>query len=79
MQTLGLPIPFGDIVFSEKEAFEVAKEIRYPVAVKPVVGHKGIGVTAGVKNSRELISAYTSALAAIPEDQPTRIIVEKSI
>lgn len=79
MQTLGLPVPEGDIVFSEKEALEVAKEIRYPVAVKPVVGHKGIGVTAGVRDSRELASAYSSALVAIPEDQPTRIIVEKSI
>ncbi|MEA5515356.1 cyanophycin synthetase [Nodularia sp. UHCC 0506] len=79
MQTLGLPIPEGDIVFSEKEALAVAKEIRYPVAVKPVVGHKGIGVTAGVQDSRELKSAYSSALVAIPEDQPRRIIVEKSI
>ncbi|MBE9197646.1 MULTISPECIES: cyanophycin synthetase [unclassified Nodularia (in: cyanobacteria)] len=79
MQTLGLPVPEGDIVFSEKEALEVAKEIGYPVAVKPVVGHKGIGVTAGVRNSRELASAYSIALLAIPEDQPARIIVEKSI
>ena len=79
MQTLGLPIPEGDIVFSKKEALAVAKEIRYPVAVKPVVGHKGIGVTAGVRDSRELESAYSSALVAIPEDQPRRIIVEKSI
>ncbi|MDB9376080.1 cyanophycin synthetase [Nodularia sphaerocarpa] len=79
MHSLGLPIPEGDIVFSEKEALAVAKEIRYPVAVKPVVGHKGIGVTAGVRDSRQLKSAYSHALAAIPEDQPTRIIVEKSI
>ncbi|MBE9052550.1 cyanophycin synthetase [Nostocales cyanobacterium LEGE 11386] len=79
LQTLGLPIAEGDIVFSEKEALAVAKEIRYPVAVKPVVGHKGIGVTAGVQDSRELESAYGRALAAIPEDQPIRIIVEKSI
>ncbi|MDH6056739.1 ATP-binding protein [Umezakia ovalisporum] len=79
MQTLGLPIPEGDIVCYQKEALEVAKEIGYPVAVKPVVGHKGIGVTAEVGNSRELESAYDSALAAIPQDQSPRIIVEKSI
>ena len=79
MQTLGLPVPEGDIVFSEKEALAVAKEIRYPVAVKPVVGHKGIGVTAGIQDAKELVSAYNRALLAIPEDQPTRIIVEKSI
>ncbi|MEA5581935.1 acetate--CoA ligase family protein [Nodularia harveyana UHCC-0300] len=79
MQALGLPIAEGEIVFSQTEALEVAKEIGYPVAVKPVVGHKGIGVTAGVRDSRELESAYRSALAAIPEDESRRIIVEKSI
>ncbi len=56
-----------------------AREIGYPVAVKPVVGHKGIGVTADVQDSKELVSAYNRALASIPEDQVTRIIVEKSI
>ncbi|WGV24970.1 acetate--CoA ligase family protein [Halotia branconii] len=79
LQTLGFPVPGGDIVLFEKEALALAREIGYPVAVKPVVGHKGIGVTAGVQDAKELKSAYDRALAAIPEDQPTRIIVEKSI
>lgn len=79
LQNLGFPVPKGDIVHSEKEAVAVAKDIGYPVAVKPVVGHKGIGVTAEVQNVRELESAYNRALLAIPDEQPTRIIVEKSI
>ncbi|MEH1972387.1 MAG: acetate--CoA ligase family protein [Nostoc sp.] len=79
LKTLGFPVPEGNIVFTEKEALAAAREIGYPVAVKPVVGHKGIGVTADVQDSKELISAYNRALAAIPEDQLTRIIVEKSI
>jgi cyanophycin synthetase len=79
LKTLGFPVPEGNIVFSEKEALAAAREIGYPVAVKPVVGHKGIGVTAEVQDSKELVSAYNRALAAIPEDQLTRIIVEKSI
>ncbi|MEH2014893.1 ATP-binding protein [Nostoc sp.] len=79
LKTLGFPVPEGDIVFSEKEALTAARQIGYPVAVKPVVGHKGIGVTADVQDSKELVSAYNRALAAIPEDQLTRIIVEKSI
>ncbi len=79
LKTLGFPVPEGDIVTSEKEALAVAREIGYPVAVKPVVGHKGIGVTAEVQDSEELESAYARALAAIPEEQSTRIIVEKSI
>ncbi|MCC5628367.1 acetate--CoA ligase family protein [Nostoc sphaeroides CHAB 2801] len=79
LNTLGFPVPEGDIVFTEKEALAAARRIGYPVAVKPVVGHKGIGVTADVQDSKELAAAYNRALAAIPEDQLTRIIVEKSI
>ncbi|AFY35484.1 acetate--CoA ligase family protein [Calothrix sp. PCC 7507] len=79
LQTLGFPVPKGAIVISKKEALAVAKEIGYPVAIKPVVGHKGIGVTANVQDAHELETAYGRALAAIPEAQPTRIIVEKSI
>ncbi|MDZ8183477.1 MAG: cyanophycin synthetase [Nostoc sp. ChiSLP02] len=79
LKTLGFPVPEGDIVFSEKEALAAAREIGYPVAVKPVVGHKGIGVTADVQDSIELESAFKRAVAAIPEDQATRIIVEQSI
>ncbi|MFN6570875.1 acetate--CoA ligase family protein [Dendronalium sp. ChiSLP03b] len=79
LDTLGFPVPKGEIVISQNEALSVAREIGYPVAVKPVVGHKGIGVTADVQDSKELESAYGRALAAIPENQPTRIIVEKSI
>ena len=79
LNTLGFPVPQGEIVYSEKEARQVAKDIGYPVAVKPVVGHKGIGVTADVQDGDELEKAYDRALAAIPDNEPTRIIVEQSI
>ncbi|MBD2253147.1 acetate--CoA ligase family protein [Nostoc parmelioides] len=79
LHTLGFPVPQGEIVYSQKEARQVAKKIGYPVAVKPVVGHKGIGVTADVKEVDELEVAYDRALEAIPENEPARIIVEKSI
>jgi cyanophycin synthetase len=79
LHKLSFPIPEGEIVVSEQEALEVATDIGYPVAVKPVVGHKGIGVTPDVHNDKELTAAYNRALMAIPEEQPTRIIVEKSI
>jgi cyanophycin synthetase len=79
LKTLGFPVPQGDIISSEREALSVAREIGYPVAIKPVVGHKGIGVTADVQGPSELEAAYERALKAIPDEQPTRIIVEKSI
>jgi cyanophycin synthetase len=77
--TLGFPVPKGDIVVSEKEAFAVARKIGYPVAVKPVIGHKGIGVTADIQDEDELESAFRRAVEAIPENERIRIIVEKSI
>ncbi|NET02386.1 MAG: cyanophycin synthetase [Sphaerospermopsis sp. SIO1G1] len=76
---LGFPVPHGDIVTSETEALDIAREINYPVAVKPVISHKGIGVTSNVQNSRELEYAYNLAKLAIPEGKSTRIIVEKSL
>ncbi|NMG06520.1 acetate--CoA ligase family protein [Brasilonema sp. UFV-L1] len=79
LKTLGFPVPKGDIVASQKQAVAVAADIGYPVAVKPVAGHKGIGVTAEVRDEYELESAYKRALQAIPENEPIRVIVEKSI
>ncbi len=79
LNNLGFPVPEGDIVLSEREAFAVAREIGFPVAVKPVSGHKGNGVTADVKHLDELEFAYTKAVQAIPENEPIRVIVEKSI
>ncbi|MBD1881524.1 acetate--CoA ligase family protein [Coleofasciculus sp. FACHB-T130] len=76
--TLGFPVPKGDIVASLEDARAAAREIGYPVAVKPVVGHKGIGVTADVQDSEELKYAFSRAVNAIPKEQPVRIIVEKS-
>ncbi len=76
---MGFPVPTGSIVLTRDEAISVAKSIGYPVAVKPVVGHKGIGVTADVQDAEELKAAFSRAIKAIPEDQPTRVIVEKSV
>ena len=79
LSTLGFPVPKGEIVGTREEALAAAKDITYPVAVKPVVGHKGIGVTADVQDAEELKSAFNRALKAIPEEQLMRVIVEKSI
>ncbi len=79
LNTLGFPVPKGEIVDRVSDAISVAKSISYPVAVKPVVGHKGIGVTADVQDADELEQAFDRAVDAIPPDQPIRVIVEQSI
>ena len=76
---LGFPVPKGDIVYSLEEACNVAEKLGYPVAVKPVSGHKGIGVTADVQEETELKTAYQRAVDAVPEGEKAAIIVESSI
>jgi cyanophycin synthetase len=79
LDRLGFPVPKGEVVFLQQEALRVAERIGYPVAVKPVVGHKGIGVTAAVQDEAELEIAFERAVEAIAKDDPIRIIVEASI
>lgn len=79
LATMGFPVPQGKIVYTVEEALEAVDRIGFPVAVKPVVGHKGIGVTADVQTEAELEQAFERAVAAIAPDEPTRIIIEQSI
>lgn len=76
---LGFPVPKGDIVTTGEQAERAAERIGYPVAVKPVAGHKGIGVTADVRDVQELKFAFARAVQSIGPDQPKHVIVEKSI
>jgi cyanophycin synthetase len=79
LSTLGFPVPVGEIVVGLDEAFAVVREMGYPVAVKPVVGHKGIGVTADVRDADSLEAAFDRAVRAIAENEPIRVIIERSI
>jgi cyanophycin synthetase len=79
LRSLGFPVPTGEIVYNLVEALAVARRIGYPVAVKPVVGHKGIGVTADIQDADELEQAVERAIQAIPPTDPVRLIVERSI
>jgi cyanophycin synthetase len=74
----GFPIPQGKVVYSEKDAVEAAAEIGYPVAIKPVSGHKGIGVTANIQDEKDLCLAFRQIN---PDSYRQRIpiIVEKNI
>lgn len=79
LSTLGFPVPKGRIVSSLKEAFSAVDRIGYPVAVKPVVGHKGIGVTANIQNDEDLEAAFDRAVDAVEPEQSVQIIIEQSI
>jgi cyanophycin synthetase len=74
----GFPVPQGEVVYYLEEALTVADELGYPVAVKPVSGHKGIGVTANIHNERELSWAFKEATLSNHHSRMP-IIVEKHI
>ncbi|MBR8830783.1 MAG: Glutathione biosynthesis bifunctional protein GshAB [Chroococcopsis gigantea SAG 12.99] len=78
LETCGFPTPKGRIVYTLKGALAAAETLGYPVAVKPVVGHKGIGVTANVKDDQGLQFAFLNAQSALLEGHDA-IIVEQSI
>lgn len=79
LYSLGFPVPKGDIATNSEEAISIVRWLGYPVAVKPVNGHKGIGVTAEVKDEEELLFAFERAVEAHAEEQPIRVIVERSL
>lgn len=76
---LGFPVPKGDIVSTLNQALRVVDRIGYPVAVKPVTGHKGNGVTANVQTDQDLEFAFERAVQAHAPDQSVAVIVERSI
>ncbi len=61
LRSHAIPAPRSVQVADQEAASAAAAEIGYPVVVKPAVGHKGIGITVGVRNARELADAYEKA------------------
>lgn len=57
----GIPVPAGCVVRSEEAARNALTKIRSPVVVKPLDGHKGNGVSVGLKTADEIIEAYRQA------------------
>ncbi len=62
----GIPVPKGEAVRSVEEALEVAKELGYPVAVKPNVGNHGRGISSRVEDSEDLKLAFKEAKRVNP-------------
>jgi len=57
----GIPVPRGEAVRSYEEAVDVASDVGYPVVVKPLVGHHGLGITPNIKNKKDLKVAFDNA------------------
>lgn len=70
----GLPVPRGCVVQTLERAREEARRLRWPVAVKPLDGNHGRGVTVGITDESTLDAAFAAARRHCP-----RVIVEKHI
>ncbi len=64
----GFPTPAGRNCFTAEEALLETKKLGYPVVVKPVAGHKGVGVTTGIMHEAEVKLAFQSIVEAAEKE-----------
>ncbi|PKM81445.1 MAG: cyanophycin synthetase [Firmicutes bacterium HGW-Firmicutes-14] len=70
----GIPVPWGGIARTEKEAVEIAEHIGEKVVVKPYDGNQGKGVALNLRTKKEISRAFEVAVSISP-----KVIVEKFI
>ncbi|WP_416138483.1 cyanophycin synthetase [Halomonas sp. HK25] len=70
----GIPVPRGRVCGSFEEALEAIRAIGYPVAVKPVIGNHGRGVSTNIEDDQALHDAFSIAAHRNPA-----VIVEQYI
>ncbi|MEQ6887331.1 cyanophycin synthetase [Halomonas sp. CS7] len=70
----GIPVPQGRVCGSFDEALDAVRDIGYPVAVKPVIGNHGRGVSTNIEDDTSLRDAFDIAAHRNPS-----VIVEQYI
>ncbi|WZL74246.1 cyanophycin synthetase [Clostridiaceae bacterium 35-E11] len=53
-----IPVPMGEIAYTEEDAVEIAKDIGYPVVAKPFNGNQGKYVFLNLNTDEQLVKAY---------------------
>ncbi|MCS0583593.1 cyanophycin synthetase [Massilia pinisoli] len=76
LASCGVPVPEGSIARSAEAAWEEAQDIGLPVAVKPVDGNHGRGVSLNLMSEADVHAAY--AIAA-EEGDSSAVLVERFI
>lgn len=70
----GIPVPQGRVCSAFEEALDAVHAIGYPVAVKPVIGNHGRGVSTNVEDDQALSDAFN-----IASQRNSSVIVEQYI
>ncbi|MFH1725208.1 MAG: cyanophycin synthetase [Elusimicrobiota bacterium] len=61
LSEIGVPTPEGRVVNSLEAALEAAKELDFPVTVKPLVGNHGRGISVKVEDAAQIEDAFRTA------------------
>jgi cyanophycin synthetase len=76
LASCGVPVPEGTLVRNAADAWDEAQDIGLPVAIKPVDGNHGRGVSLNLMSEADVHAAY--AIAA-EEGDSSAVLVERFI
>ena len=74
LSSMGVPVPKGFKLRKEEDIESIVNKIGYPVAVKPLDGNHGKGITVNLKTLEDVLVAFRSA-----KKFGNTIIIEKSL
>ncbi|MGJ0364074.1 AMP-binding protein [Aliarcobacter cryaerophilus] len=76
LKLAALPAPIHSVAKSQDEALQIARQINFPLVVKPVDLDRGEGVSVNILNEDELLKAFDLAYNLSKRKQ---VIVEKQV
>lgn len=76
LASCGVPVPEGAVVRSAEAAWEEAQDVGLPVAIKPIDGNHGRGVSLNLMNEADVHAAYA---IASEEGDSRSVLVERFI
>ncbi|MCB1897948.1 cyanophycin synthetase [Cognatazoarcus halotolerans] len=74
LESVGVPVPRGEIAGSPENAWEIAEDIGLPVVVKPVDGNHARGVSLNLSIRSEIEAAWQLA-----DSEGSEVLVERFI
>jgi cyanophycin synthetase len=72
LQSIGLPVPTGDVATEVEESVEIAREIGYPVILKPDDASHGRGISGRLDDDAGVRAAWPAAA-----EHSGRVVVER--
>jgi cyanophycin synthetase len=76
LKSVGVPVPEGSLVRSAAEAWDEAQDIGLPVALKPLDGNHGRGVSLNLMTQADVFEAYR---VASEKGDSSAVLVERFI